>query len=849
MRDNRELCSALLHADSENEIITLLRKHGYWDKPALWRHYGDVANNWGQSGNQQSLAEAALAEKIVNSVDARLINECRSRGIDPSSEEAPQTIRAAVARFFEDGTGEKIATGGYIEDWGLQKTREIADGITLTATGIRPSGLNITISDCGEGQSPDKLPYTILSLSKSNKQYIPFVQGQFNQGGTGALRFCGKNNLQLVISKRNPAFLGKSASPRDHDWCFTIVRREFPSGKPGAPKNSVYTYLAPVGVGESTPDRQGGVLSFAAESFGIYPDDESPFGRQAPYGTAIKMFDYKFLGERSNILRGKSLLSRLDLLLPEIALPVRFYEYRKNRAGKYLDVGSRRTTVSGLLRRIKDSKNVEGGFPVRIPFQPGGEKLIANVFAFVQAGSTKETDDADDDAAASAKKLGGVRGYRKREGIVFLRNGQTQGSLPKDFFRRDAMKMKPLADDLLVFVECDDLSSVTREDLFMPSRDRLADNEFKRELVDSLEKAIRDCHELKELRNKRQQERMQERLQDDQPLTDVLQSLIKSSPNLTTLLKLGQRISAPFKTVSTGSDQNEDFKGEVYPTFFKNKGVDYGQMLSRSCPINNRMRLTFETDARNDYFTRAAERGAFDLTWKDSDGAEFKASSVGPNLKNGIATVMVDLPSGVSVGDEIEFIARTHDAHRLFENHIKVTIKPKAEKHSGGGGERKPPKDKDGAERERPSELESPNIKRVYRDDWEKEGFDEFTAMKIESLGYSEDETSEFYEFKVNMDNMPLESEAKLKRLSKEATTLLREQFMYANVLIGLSMILEDKRAKKSENGNQDMPTETIEDRIERTCRALAPFVPALISLGSSDLETDDVIEGLEESA
>src|SRR3546814_8640188 len=53
----------------------------------------------------------------------------------------------------------------------------------------------------------DRLPDTILSLSKSNKQYIAFVQGQFNQGGTGALRFCGKNNLQLVISRRNPAFL------------------------------------------------------------------------------------------------------------------------------------------------------------------------------------------------------------------------------------------------------------------------------------------------------------------------------------------------------------------------------------------------------------------------------------------------------------------------------------------------------------------------------------------------------------------------------------------------------------------------------------------------------------------
>lgn len=854
MSENQELCTALLHADTECEVISILEKHGYWEKRALWRNYGDIANNWGQSGNQQSLAEAALAEKIVNSVDARLINECRMRGIDPASREAPQTMRKAVAQFFDNSSGEKMATGGLIEDWGDPKMREIADGITLTATGTRPEGLSLTIADCGEGQTPNRLPDTILSLSKSNKQYIPFVQGKFNQGGTGALRFCGEQNLQLVISKRNPAFLDDAASEIDHEWSFTIVRREFPTGEPGTSQSSMYTYLAPVGVGETARARNGGVLSFTAKSFGIYPDDEDPYGRQAEYGTAIKLYDYQFLGDRSNILRGKrgrSLLSRIDLLLPEIALPVRFYEYRKSKTGKYLDVGSRRTSLAGLLRRIKDTPNVEDGFPVRLPFQPGGEKLIANVFAFVPEGSDPDQDDDDGDGQKSTRKLGGIQSYRRSEGVVFVRGGQTQGTLPKDFFGREAVKMKPIKDELLVFVECDDLNIVTRENLFMASRDRLTNDKFKKSLVESLEAALRDCQELRDLRSKRQQERTQERLKDDKPLNEVLQTLIKSSPNLTTLLKFGGRISAPFNTVPTGTADVDEFKGEVYPTFFKNKGVEYGQSMLRSCPINYRMRLTFETDARNDYFTRAAERGSFDLTWKGSDASEFKASPVGPNLKNGIATVMVDLPSGASVGDEIEFIARTHDAHRLFENHIRVTVKPKAEKAEGGGGRSKPPKDEDGDERERPTALDSPKIQPVYRDDWEQHGFDENTAMKIEFMSYSDDESSELYLFKVNMDNMPLESEAKMKKLSKDAFQLLRQQFMYANVLIGLSMILEDKQSKKEnlDDQEEEAPREPIEDRVEQTCRALAAFIPALISLGKNDLETDDTLEGLEETA
>lgn len=99
----RDLCIALLHAETEDEVIELLTKHGYWDKPELWRHYGDLENNWGQGGNQQSLAEAALVEKIVNSVDARLINECLVNGVEPKGPDAPKTIREAVARFFEAG--------------------------------------------------------------------------------------------------------------------------------------------------------------------------------------------------------------------------------------------------------------------------------------------------------------------------------------------------------------------------------------------------------------------------------------------------------------------------------------------------------------------------------------------------------------------------------------------------------------------------------------------------------------------------------------------------------------------------------------------------------------------------
>lgn len=831
----RDLCTALLHAETEEEVIDLLKKHGFWDKPELWRHYGDLENNWGQGGNQQSLAEAALVEKIVNSVDARLINECLERGIDPKGPDAPKTIREAVSRFFEGGTGKKISTGGLVEEWPDEKIREVAQGITLCGTGTRPI-MNLTIADCGEGQTPRKIPLTIMSLSKSNKMYIPFVQGQFNQGGTGALRFCGKHNMQLVISRRNPKLLGSDPDEGDKNWGFTIVRRERPEG---GRKNSILSYLAPVGVGTEHPDRRGDILSFTAPTMKIYPDRESPYGREATYGTVIKLYDYKYLGERSNIIRGRSILSRLDLLLPEIALPIRLYEFRKNQQGKYLEPGSRETSLSGLRRRLNNTSNVEDGFPIRIPFSPAGEQLYATVYAFKPAGTTRD-DDEEDEGDVKKKKLGGLTRYRKREGVLFVRNGQTQGTLPKDFFRRDQMKLKTLADDMLVFVECDEMGDENREDLFMPSRDRLTENDFKVEMIDVLEQTLKNDETLRQLRNRRQKEMMSDKLKDDKPLADVLQNLIKNSPNLTALLQLGQRITAPFNANPTGSQEEKPFKGEVYPTFFKVKGTTYGERHTRDCPINYRMRLTFETDARDDYFTRRVEGGKFCIVWIDKTGKEQKVSIVGPNLRSGSASVMVTLPEGVAVGDVLSMMAITADSRATFKNKIDVTVRPWAEHHKGGGTKRKNknPDEQKGTDRERPHQLATPKMDPVYRDRWERFGFDEYTAMKMD-VEYDEAD-NETPIFRINMDNTPLLNEIKQRRLDDQNA---RNQFMYGNVLIGLALLLQDK--EKGEQSPETAQTK-VEDRIDSMCRALAPFMLSLTTLAQEDLSDVEQFDGLE---
>ena len=216
--DNKSFAVELALCESERDIIALLQKMGLWDNASCWRAFGDNDNNWSTIGNQQSDADAALVEKIVNSIDALLMKECMKRGIDPTSAEAPHSIAAALERFFN-------ITGGKLQNLTETQRTELAQfNIILAATGNKGVDPNIVIIDRGEGQSPNRMPDTILSINKSNKLKVPFVQGKFNMGGTGALCFCGEHNFQLIICRRCPE-IPANGDDSHNLWGFTIVRR------------------------------------------------------------------------------------------------------------------------------------------------------------------------------------------------------------------------------------------------------------------------------------------------------------------------------------------------------------------------------------------------------------------------------------------------------------------------------------------------------------------------------------------------------------------------------------------------------------------------------------------------
>jgi hypothetical protein len=344
MTEPSELFERLLHAEMEDEVDKILHDAGFdLGNEFVWRALGDMENNFSTVGNQQTEATAALVEKIINGIDAELMAECFRAGIDPEGPDAPKTMAEAVGRFFH-------VKDGLLANLDSKQQTELAKQLHVVAVGEKTSPSYLII-DSGEGQTPETFPDTFLSLNKSNKIRIPFVQGKFNSGGTGVLQFCGQKNMQLIVSRRQPIAPVCDSDWSREQWGFTIVRRMKPTA---GRKNSMYVYLAP----------GGKVLHFAADAVKVLPEDRSsvaprPYAVGLRYGTCIKLYNFRW---KAKSIATTDARYELERFLHSPCLPFRLTETRDYRANYFS------TTVAGVWATIgsqdapEDSK-VETNFP------------------------------------------------------------------------------------------------------------------------------------------------------------------------------------------------------------------------------------------------------------------------------------------------------------------------------------------------------------------------------------------------------------------------------------------------------------------------------------------------------
>jgi hypothetical protein len=827
----KKLAMDLLHADYESDVINILKNAGLWDSPKSWRLLGDDENNFKTVGAQQARSEPALVEKLINSVDARFTSACLQADIDPTSAEAPQTIHEAKKRFFDN----------------VSRT-DLAKGITLAITGARAQqdGMpSITISDIGEGQTPSDVPNTFMSIDKKNKLRIPFVQGKFNMGGTGALMFCGRHKLQLLITRRNPKIRRiQGHNPKDSHWSITVVRRETPPEGPGQVRNPYYKYLAPLGA-DVNPSK-GHVLTFEADSLNLMPEGNIAYSRPMEWGSCIKLYEYDMRGFKGHILRTDGLLSRMEILLPEVELPIRFHECREGFRGH---IASHDTNLVGLRERLESSRGespLEPGYPASLTLNVQGQPLTARIYAF-------KGDNADR--------------YRADQGVVFTLNGQTHGWFPKSFFERKRVKMGRLAKALLVVVDATDISVDARADLFKNSRDRLSGGALRRDIEDELESQIANHPGLRELRERRRREEVTEKLSEAKPLEDVLRAIIKTSPSLSKLFLMGQRLSSPYRSGEGGQtggggggglDGKAQYNGKKHPSYFRFEKLKDGEPLKKSCEHGRRCRLRFLTDVENEYFIRDSDRGRYSVEVIDGalKGRELTNSV---NLFNGIANWSVAIPEeDVEVGDNLTLQFSIEDGViSPIINTAQIVIEAKTKREGGGSGTKRERAggdtinsegvgsekgNKDNKSDGPPTGIQLPKIHKVRRSGWAERNFDEHAACTAidEGTGQEGDERS-VYEFYINVDNLYLQTDIKQ---SGGDPAIVEAKFIYGNVLIGLALIHDqlrlDSSRKKSEELSNVENEPSIVTRIENVTRALSPFlVPMVEYLGG--LESEEV--------
>jgi hypothetical protein len=789
---NRNLCIDLLRADTEAEVIRLLSDAGYWSDDSAWHPYGDVESNYSTIGNQTEAPETALVEKLVNSVDAVLTVACLERHIDPEGPAAPPSMAEALADFFGVPAG-KLAN--------LDKTvrTSLAQNIFLVATGSHGNPC-LTVIDQGEGQIPSAFPDTFLSLHKSNKTCIPFVQGQFDMGGTAALPFCGEKRIELIISRRHPeAVWYRPKEIGDAQlWGFTVVRRRLPTGQM---KNSVFEYLAPA----------QRVLTFDADSINALPDAAQGTAWVEPlnHGTIVKLYNYQLLRSyRTNIKLDLSY--RLSFLLPDIGMPVRVVECR--------DYGghSPGSTLAGLTVRLKDdrSKVLEGSFPGSLDLTVDGEHMTATIYAF---------------------KKGEEVHYLDKEGIVLVRSGQRRDGFAREFFVRKSVNLSYVARSVLVVVDCTKLSRAVAEDFFMNSRDRARRVPFRENLERELESQLQHHQGLRELNARRREQELQGSLANEKPLQEVLGAVLSRLPELAKLLMEGERLSSP--ATLTKASTAPVFVGKRFPTYFT-LVAEHALTGTKQVPRNHRFRVQFKTDAENDFFSRDDEPGTFDVC---ADGSRVAGYSL--NLWNGTATLTASLPADCKIGQLIKYGTKVVSADRVFafESDFAVLVEPDQIYEKGSSGRRKGPSgsEKTG-DNQHPSRLALPPVNRLHRDELAARDMSVDDALKVVSADSG-------YDFYLNMDNPYLDNER--RRNPKVDPRILDSQFECGLVLVAL-MLLNSTTEPANDDGSQHS---TTVDDVRHITKILAPIMLPIArvvgGLGLQDvsepLGTDGDLPGL----
>lgn len=775
---SEETAEKFLRALSTEDVDAILQSHRAFSNEKNWKPYGNVGKNWDRVNVQTSEAVGALAELIINSIDAILMRRAREEKIDFRNSSL-NNMSEAVKRFFPE------VLEGRLTLMSNEQRKKLAEQSVLIGIQRKKKGTkfpNYTIVDFGEGQNHTAFESTFLSLGQTNKESIPFVQGRFNMGSTGSIVFCTcsdplKGLYKFILSKRN---LGDS----DGLWGWTLIRlREARKGE----ELPVVEYFCP----------DGEIACFEAEEIRAFHDkkgDRKDIGVIKNGGSVVKLYEYD-IGPGARAV-DFGLYDALTTSLIDCALPLRLYDFdaKPMRTGLRAE-GIADRTFSGMKTVLK----------------LGDENDKADGFAFEQVIENSEN-----------ARLGTIRiayygldtmkDYLQNSShrMFYTLNGQSQGKERASLLGR--AKLDDLRNHLLVQIECDAMNNTARSIVFKADRERMGGNKLTRELRKIVVDALRESGELREYARKIRSRRISKQIEDEAD-KKFLAGLIRNNPDLKELFEVGDIVDVPVEKPGGVSE----YQGKKFPTYLRPKNLEAGNI--KNVPINLHRFIECDTDVQNDYLIRDADQGNF----------LHPEASVLPNkgsLRNGKFRIRVSAPAGAKEGDEISGRFGFEDSNPekteplVFDATIKITAAETPGKSSGGtsGGAR--PHQEPG--------RNFPEFIWVKKADWADHSFDENSGGYVSSA-----EPIAVY---VNRDNKYL-----LVMLAKERDEDKREIILH-RFLFGLGILtlalhkkLVHDEEKKEEKEEEESKLDNADLALRLASSAIAPHVVTLIdSLGGN---------------
>lgn len=619
-KKNKEILLKLLLSQTSDEIEKIVNTESFF-KNCDWIPYGGRSNNVGTIEGQMRDADNALIEKITNSIDAILMRRCYEEGLDPKDKtKAPNSMFQALERFF--GGREKLR----------EKRSEFAkEWLRVTAEGKkdRPT---ITVIDKGEGQQPNEIKETILSLNKDIKEKISFVYGTYNQGGSSPLGYAGNptsydfNYLQLILCRRATTIKDKTRAKNYDHFGFSLVRKKFDYGA----QKFTYEYF----VEKDSKD----IFSFPFDK--PIKVDDYDFSE----GCLIKLFDYQ-LPQRGNIVF-RGLNEFIEKKLPDSPLPIYLKELRDYKGG--IDY-----TIFGLREKLLRKEDIlREGYPQKLPIDLGeiGKREI-EVFIIKHKTQVKEDLSAYIEQSVSEK-------------IFFIKDGLVLHTENTSWLRNEC-DLVDLSPYLFAFIDISNIDPPVAQ-MLHSGREKFKNNATTKLALERL-KIFLTNETFKTLDMEYGHLSVGEESSfKDENLRKQLMKDFETQPELREYFELGEDVPVQ---EGEGDEPLPPYEGTYLPEKFELLGLD-----PREVEEGSYCKISFSTGADERLLERRDDRGEYD--WGKSEKFQIAFSS----FKRGKLTFRVDPnPSTTAPTEEaIIFHLRVPSKNIDFSKAVSVIVKEKA---------------------------------------------------------------------------------------------------------------------------------------------------------------------------